>query len=196
MKFPFNSRSKSQSGATLIEALVSILLLSLGLLGIAGLQVNALAFQKSSWATHRIAEVTNDIAERMKANPVGTANGLYTYPSTYASSKSGTITSNNCKTSGASCTAAQIANDDLSEWLAKAQAALPGGAVRLEGTSTAGIIVTAMYADKDFVDATTGAPASLRTCSPGLAGMDWRNCCPAAAAAPSGVKCARASIIP
>ena len=196
MKRPLKSHSKPQSGATLIEALVSILLLSLGLLGIAGLQVNALAFQKSSWATHRIAEVTNDITERMNANPVGAANGLYTYPSTYASAKAGTLPNNNCKTSGATCTAAQIANDDLSEWLAKAQVALPGGAVRLEGTSTAGIIVTAMYADKDFVDATTGAPATFRSCTSGLTGMDWRNCCPTAAAAPNGVKCARALIIP
>ena len=43
-----------QKGATLIEALVSILVLSLGLLGMAALQLNALGFQKSSVAVHRI----------------------------------------------------------------------------------------------------------------------------------------------
>lgn len=185
-----------QNGATLIEALVSILLLSLGLLGIAGLQLNALAYQKSSWATHRIAEVTNDIAERIKANPAGATNGNYVYADTYANAKSAAITSNNCKTSGAACTTAQIANDDLSDWLVKGQAALPGGAVRLEGASTTGIVVTAMYFDKEFVDPVTAAPVASTPCTTALTGMDWRNCCPSAATVPNGVRCARANIIP
>lgn len=185
-----------QSGATLIEALVSILVLSLGLLGMAGLQLNALSFQKSSWATHRIAELTGDISERIRANPTGATDGNYTYTATYGAAKSATIASNLCRTSGADCTTAQIANDDLSAWLLKAQNALPGGAARLEGNPMTGFIVTALYVDKEFIDPTTGTPQASILCSTAPTGVAWRSCCPDAAAAPDGVRCYRTSVIP
>ena len=184
-----------ERGATLIEALVSILVLSLGLLGMASLQANALAYQKSSWAIHRIAELTGDIGERIRANPLGATNNYYVYTANYAAAKAATIASNNCRTSGAACTTAQIANDDLSAWLAKAQAALPGGAVNLEGASNTGFIVTAMYMDKEFVNA-TGTLQSSTTCTSATSGIAWRNCCPTTAAVPAGVRCSRIDIIP
>jgi type IV pilus assembly protein PilV len=191
------SRPLRQGGATLIEALVSLLLFSLGLLGIAGLQVNALTFQKGSWATHRIAEVTADIGERMRANPDGVELGRYAYAQTYATAKSATITSNNCRTSGSACNGIQVASDDISAWLGKAQRILPQGAVRLEGSADDGYIVTVMYLDKDFTDATTGTPLSASaTCTSTTTGIAWRNCCPAAAAVPEGIKCSRSMIQP
>jgi type IV pilus assembly protein PilV len=186
---------RHERGATLIEALVSILVLSLGLLGMASLQANALAYQKSSWAIHRIAELTGDIAERIRANPLGATNNYYTYTANYTTAKAANITSNNCRTSGAACTTAQIAGDDLASWLAKAQAALPGGAVNLEGASNTGFIVTAMYMDKEFVNA-SGVLQSSTACTSTTSGIAWRNCCPAAAAVPAGVRCFRTDIIP
>lgn len=185
----------SERGATLIEALVSILVLSLGLLGLASLQANALAYQKSSWAIHRIAELSGDISERIRANPLGATNNYYVYTANYTAAKAATIASNNCRTSGAACTTAQIANDDLSAWLAKAQAALPGGAVNLEGASNTGFTVTAMYMDKEFVNS-TGALQASAVCTTATSGIAWRNCCPAAAAVPVGVRCSRTDIIP
>ena len=187
---------QQQKGATLIEALVSILVLSLGLLGMAGLQLNALSFQKSSWSTHRIAELTGDIGERIRANPTGATDGNYTYTATYSTAKTATITSNLCRTSVADCTTAQIANDDLSSWLLKAQNALPGGAARLEGDAINGFVVTALYADKEFINAATGVPQASTVCSSALTGIAWRNCCPSAAAVPDGVRCFRTNIIP
>lgn len=185
-----------ERGATLIEALVSILILSLGLLGLASLQMNALAYQKSSWATHRIAELTGDISERIRANPLGGTNGYYVYTANYTTAKTASLTSNNCRTSGAACTTKQIADDDLSAWLAKAQAALPGGAVNLEGASSTGYVVTAMYVDKEFINSTTGVLQTSTVCTSATSGIAWRNCCPAAAAVPDGVRCSRTDIIP
>lgn len=193
---PSRTRGK-QNGATLIEALVSILLFSLGLLGIAGLQVSALTFQKSSWATNRIAEVVIDIAERMRANPDGVSVGSYAYTANYVTGKTAAITSNNCRASGGSCSGAQIANDDLSAWLRKAQSTLPQGAVRLEGTANNGYIVTVMYLDKDFTDpAANNALQAAATCTAASTGIAWRNCCPAAAAVPDGVRCSRSLVQP
>ena len=194
------SKQIKQRGATLIEALVSILLFSIGLLGIAGLQVNALVFQKSSWATHRIAEVTNDIGERMRANPDGVELGLYNYVQPYTAAKANTITSNLCKQVTAAppiCNGLQIANDDLSEWLKSAQTVLPQGAVSLEGNASAGFTITVMYMDKEFTDpANNNSLLAATTCSSASTGVAWRNCCPAALAVPNGVRCSRTFMQP
>lgn len=185
--------NRQQSGATLIEALVSILVLSLGLLGMAGLQLNALSFQKSSWAQHRVSELTIDIVERMQTNPVASQRGQYNYSQTYALSAAATLSTNGCRssTSTIACTPEQIAGDDLSSWLTKAQRTLPGGAASISGNTTQGFIVTAMYADKDFRDALTNAPLTSASCTPTPTGNAWRNCCPDSAAVPAGVRCAR-----
>ena len=200
MKISSIRKYRLQSGATLIEALVSILLFSLGLLGIAGLQVNALGFQKSSWATNRIAEISNDIGERMRANPAGVELNSYVYTANYATGKVATLSSSYCRTTsaGATCTGSQIAADDLSQWLTKAQSSLAQGSVQLTGTAAAGYTVTVMYLDKEFTDTAAQGNALLETpvCTSSSSGTAWRNCCPAEAAVPAGVKCSRSFIQP
>jgi len=182
-----------QDGATLIEALVAILVLSLGMLGMAGLQLNALSFQKSSWAQHRVSELTIDIVELMQTNPISSQDGFYNYTQTYALSSVANLTSNGCRSATATliCTPQQIAGDDLSSWLAKAQQILPGGAATVSGDTTQGFIVTAMFVDKDFRDPVTNAPSTSPSCTPTPTGSAWRNCCPTSAAAPAGVRCSR-----
>ena len=189
---------RNQSGATLIEALVAILVLSLGMLGMAGLQLNALSFQKSSWAQHRISELTIDIVEKMQSNPIATNSGRYNYDTTYAVASVAALPVSGCAslTATVACTSQQIAADDLSSWLAKARQSLPGGAVSISGSMTAGFVVTAMYLDKDFRDPLTNAPATSNSCTPTPTGNAWRNCCPASAAVPAGVRCARVPFIP
>lgn len=184
-----------QRGATLIEALVSILVLSLGLLGMAGLQLNALSFQKSSWAQHRVSELTIDIIERMQTNPTASQKGLYNYTQTYALSASANLPSLGCQTATTPCSSQQIAGDDLSSWLRKAQRTLPGGAASITGDAANGFVATAMYFDKDFRDALTNAPSTSDACTAATTGNAWRNCCPATAAVPLGVRCARTPFI-
>lgn len=186
----------SQSGATLIEAMISILIMSIGLLGIAGLQVNAISYQKSAWSTHRVAEVSADFAERLRANPTGAKNGSYLYSANYATSTSATLTSNNCRATGTYCSTASIAADDISALLTKTRTILPSGSAQVEGSYSAGFILTVMYRDKDFIDPATGNAMSSTTCSAASTGTDWRNCCPTTAAAPAGVRCRRLTILP
>jgi type IV pilus assembly protein PilV len=185
------NRSLSKSnGVVLIEALVAILILSFGLLGVAGLQINALAYQKSSWNTHRVAELSIDIAERIRANPVAALAGKYTYSASYATGQSATFTLNNCRATGSTCSAAQIADDDIANWVIKAQNRLPSGSVQLVGDMQNGYELAAIWKDKD----STVAPT---TCSGTPTGIEWRTCCPTAvAASDTGVRCIRSVIIP
>jgi type IV pilus assembly protein PilV len=186
--------SRSQQGTTLIEALVSILVMSLGLLGLAGLQAGALGFQKSAWSTHRVAEFTGNFGERVRANPKA-VDADYQYTDIYATGKAATLTKLNCRTSATACTPAQIAADDLADLLQKAQASLPQGSMQITGTITNGFVITALYLDKDFRKS-DGTLDTSATCTATTTGVNWRNCCPDTAAAPDGVRCRRFTVIP
>ena len=57
-----------QSGTTLIEILVSVVVMSVGLLGLAGLQMNAMRFQKASSQRSEATQAAYDLGERMRSN--------------------------------------------------------------------------------------------------------------------------------
>jgi type IV pilus assembly protein PilV len=182
----------SLRGVVLIEALVAILILSFGMLGVAGLQINALSYQKSAWTTHRVAELTIDTAERIRANPAAAIAGQYVYTATYSISQTATPTYDVCRATGSTCSAADIAADDVKGLLAKAKQRLPEGAFLLSGNLTSGYEVTAIWKDKD-------SQVPPTTCSGTESGLDWRSCCPAAAslsANDTGVRCYRSVIVP
>jgi len=185
-----------QQGATLIEVLVSLLIMSLGLLGVAGMQLNAIAYQKNSWSTHRVVEITTDIAERIRSNIRGANLGSYNYTAAYEDSHSATFTKNDCRTSGAYCSTAQIAADDIADFVTKAQTILPGGSGLITGNPERGFEITVMFMDKEFVN-TDGELQRTPNCLASTAGIDWRNCCPDAVGvpAPRGLRCRRSSIM-
>lgn len=195
MKKPNTTNRSLQRGATLIEALISILIMSIGLLGIASMQLSAISYQKSSWSMHKIAELSIDIAERIRANPTGARNSNYIYNESYATAKSATPTNNNCKALSTFCSTAQIAADDVAAFITRAQKLLPEGAAVIEGDFNNGYVATAMYYDKEFINS-SGILQTSATCSATTSGIDWRNCCPATASVPNGVRCRRINIIP
>src|SRR3989304_2728195 len=69
--------SKLNQGFTLIEVLITVVVMAVGLLGLAGLQALSLRYNHDSAlknvATHQIQE----IADRMRANQSGTSSGSY-----------------------------------------------------------------------------------------------------------------------
>ena len=68
----FNRINPTQRGATLIEVLVSILLMALGVLAMAAMQVNAVQYGKTSEFRTVASLLANDLSDRMRANsPAG-----------------------------------------------------------------------------------------------------------------------------
>ena len=65
------------SGFTLLEMLVALLVLSFGLLGMAGLQATALRNNNNAYQRTQATVIALDIFERMRANRVAAANGEY-----------------------------------------------------------------------------------------------------------------------
>jgi type IV pilus assembly protein PilV len=62
---------RRQAGVSLIEVLVSLLILGIGLLGAAALQMNALKFTDSSTLSSQASFIAYDMMDRIRANPDG-----------------------------------------------------------------------------------------------------------------------------
>lgn len=66
-----------QSGTSLLEVLITVVLVSLGLLGLAGLQLATVQNSNSSGERFEATTLARDILERMRANRQQALNGLY-----------------------------------------------------------------------------------------------------------------------
>jgi len=71
------SNIKNSSGFTLIEVLISILILSVAFLGIAALQVNALKNNQSSLQRSQAIILSYYMMDSMRANPIAAVGGAY-----------------------------------------------------------------------------------------------------------------------
>ncbi len=110
-------RVRQMTGFTLIEVLVALLILSVGLLGMAGLQATSLRFNNDSYLQTQATTIANDMADRLRANASTAA--LAAYPGTAPAQNA------SCYAAGG-CTSAQMVANDLFEWN-QAVATLPAG---------------------------------------------------------------------
>jgi type IV pilus assembly protein PilV len=62
------AQPRRQAGLSLIEVLVAVVLLSIGLLGLAGLQASGMRVGQSSIHRSQAAQLAHDMIERMRAN--------------------------------------------------------------------------------------------------------------------------------
>lgn len=104
-------------GFSLIEVLIALIIMSVGMLGIAGLYVHGMQAGRTSMFRHHAVTLAGDVADRIRANPLGSAE--YT----------GGGANNNCVGGGINCTAAEMAGNDIDLWLQQAAATLPDGDV-------------------------------------------------------------------
>tara|TARA_R110001583_G_scaffold184037_2_gene343059 strand:+ start:45827 stop:46291 length:465 start_codon:yes stop_codon:yes gene_type:complete len=75
---------KAQSGFTLIEVLVSVLVLSIGLLGMAALQINAMKNNQSSFQRTQAVMLSYFMLDAMRANRADALSGNYNMVKTCA----------------------------------------------------------------------------------------------------------------
>lgn len=124
--------NKPQSGFTLLEVLVAIVVLSLGLLGLAGLQAASLRNNQIAYYRGIAIQQAYDMGDRIRANLAGVRAGKY-------NSLTVTPADPGCFTTG--CSAANMAATDHFQWNTVNAALLPSGVgtVRCEdGPATAG----------------------------------------------------------
>ena len=118
------SPNQSQRGVSLIEVLVALLVLAVGILGFAGLQMTSLS--QSTAANHRVAAVliAQDAIERMELNAAERdtyLNATWT-AGTLGGSPSSTCISGSCDSAG-------LANWDIAQLTWQAANQLPAGQI-------------------------------------------------------------------
>jgi type IV pilus assembly protein PilV len=111
--------TQTQSGFSLLEVLIALLVLSIGLLGLAALQTTSLRSNEMASMRTTATQLAYDISDRMRANPAGVTAGSYVLAG------------------GATPTGTTVAALDLIAWN-QAVTALPGGRssiTQCDGTS-------------------------------------------------------------
>lgn len=114
---------RKEAGATLIEVLVAMVVLAIGLLGLAGLQATSVQSNHSAYYRSQATILASDLADRMRANRTEALTNAYlvNFPpsSTTHSEGSGTA-----------------AQNDISEWLNQLGRTLPEGTGRVVKNNT------------------------------------------------------------
>lgn len=87
-------RPRHQAGATLIEVLVAVLILSIGLLGIAGLQARALQNNQSAFERSQAVMLSYFMLDAMRANADAARAGDYNLEKTCETVGGGTLIAN------------------------------------------------------------------------------------------------------
>ena len=102
---------KKQKGFSLLEIMITLLIISFGLLGIAGIIINSLKNNQSSYSRTQASMLANDIIDRMRANRTTAETLPYPYNLAMTDAPSG---------SG-------VVFDDLDQWRKSLAAAMPSG---------------------------------------------------------------------
>lgn len=128
---------ESQKGLSLLEVLVAVVILSIGLLGTAALQIQSKRSNLGSIERTLASMLVNDMFERMRANP--DSYGIYLTEldaSKLVGKGGGTAPTPDCKTASTECAPTQLAQRDVWEW-----EQLLIGATEVSGTANTGGLV-------------------------------------------------------
>ncbi len=157
-------KSKRQYGFSLMEVLVALLILSVGLLGLAGMQIAGLRSVSNSSSYTQAVLALNDMAERIRANPTAVKDNAFlsissaadvdctVMPAPYCSSYYDTGTSSGI--TGVSCSPAELVTYDLNVWFC-GEATIADGSARTGALSGSlpGASFTISCTDIDTTDA-------------------------------------------
>lgn len=121
-------RQHSQRGFSFIEVLVAVMVVAIGLVGLAGMQLVGLKSNQQSFSKNQAAHHTHALLERMRGNPAGVFNKAYLVDS--STLDCATVPTANCTAKTSSCDAAQIATYDIYQAFCGSKSTASGGIKR------------------------------------------------------------------
>lgn len=110
------------SGMSLVESLVALVVLSVGMLGVAGLMLTGISSNRSALYRTQAVNLVGDMADRIRANT--TARDAYD-TLRYGGNPALRGCAATSAAAGSNCTLDELAEDDLARWIAAVRAALP-----------------------------------------------------------------------
>ena len=124
--------TRTAQGFTLIEALIALLVLTVGLLGAAGMILSSVRNSHNSYLRSQASFIADSMLERMRANPLGVWGGQYN-----GALDGSTPAATACGSTG--CTPAQVAGYDRAAIARQVAQHLPrgGGTVTCQTVGTA-----------------------------------------------------------
>ncbi len=169
-------------GFSLVEVLVAMLVVAMGILALAGLLQASVRYSKMSELRSTATLLANDIADRLRANPIGAKLGADGYDLTAKAFPTALAATHAGCTRAAPCDPAELARADLTAWTARLRATLPKGSAWVQ-----------FHAGKapapDFVDVWV-AWADPLTLAPGMSTeRSGAECPPAWKTTDSSVRC-------
>jgi type IV pilus assembly protein PilV len=109
---PITGVRNQNGGFTLIELLIAVVVVTIGLLGMAGLQTTGLTTNQSAYLRTQATTALADIIDRMRANPEGLRSGQYD-----AFTTTGTVpAAQSCISRDTGCNPTELAAYDIREW--------------------------------------------------------------------------------
>lgn len=120
-KHPF----RKETGATLIEVLVAMVVLAIGLLGLAGLQATSIQSNHSAYYRSQATILASDLADRMRANRTAALTDAYVIDEFPTSSTRNSVSGNDVSP-----------ENDIAEWLNQLALTLPEGTGKVEKDGT------------------------------------------------------------
>ena len=130
------AKRRNQRGVTLVEAMIALLVISIGLLGIASLQITAMNQNTSSLNHSQAVWIAYNMSDRIRAN-ISVFNNYDGIDTTNGYSQDCT---------GTACNTAQMVTADAADW-ANLVANLPGGRGIINANAD-GLLVTVMWDDE------------------------------------------------
>lgn len=122
------ARHGGNRGYSLVEVLIALVVLSVGLLGLAGLQTSSLRAGNDAYLRTQANMLAYSIIDRMRSNEAGVTADDYQMAET-------TATQDDCPAATATfSTAADLAGVDKKQWLCKLADKLPGASGEIDTT--------------------------------------------------------------
>lgn len=201
---PTPRAARHQRGVTMIEVMIAILVLSIGLLGVAATLAKGARFALGAWSQASVATGLSDMAERLRASPNAVVANFSLeddYATQRAAIDAGEVTSaKDCDSEA--CTPEEAAGFHLTTWRLALDRSLPGAAGWVRPLSSAAtepkataFELVVMWFDKSNLDSDDVLNAAA-VCAGSETGLDQRRCCPAEADAADGVRCTRMVLVP
>jgi type IV pilus assembly protein PilV len=126
------NKQRPQAGFSLLEVLITMLIVSFGLLGIAGIVVTSLKNTQGSYARSQASLLANDIIDRMRANRTAAEASPSPYNLALTADPSGT----------------GVVADDLTQWRTALRAGIAAGTGSVSvNAATKKVTVTVQWND-------------------------------------------------
>ena len=145
-------KQQFQKGFTLLEAMVAMVVFSVGLLGLGALQMAGMGNTQSALYQSVAAHLAYDMADRIRASSVGRQANQYDALTNIPSNP--TLCNSNC-------TAAQVATRDHYEWGTDIKTLLPSGLGTVLGDGTEFTITVMWDASRNGATGTGCNPATV-----------------------------------